>query len=433
MGAFDLDFASLRAVVAPDRIPLRGNEHRITRVAFDLFKLDNDKENLWQVQADDDGNEFLVRTYELPKDESIQATSDWDVVLDSRKASLTVSYRGMPIHRLVAADFGAQGQDDAALLRDLVQAKLSDGEFAARMLATLPEPKRAALQEMFPKLAVAKLPLKAQPVPKRPKIPMPTGKDPLEGIAPVDVKKEYGIDPKAKSAPAPKAKPVPMPKTWATHPQAAEDPWKAQAFVAEAKKPSNMAEAQQIAPRVVEYLEAHQGKKVSLQELYMELDCNDIPLYLALHALVKRGLIDGASPYDAPSAEMAALTGQPDVYHEDLFYSVGGEKLQNADEGEGEGKQEPEEPKEMGRLEEGFQHLQNIVKHRENTAIEKAVAIAKEMGHNGHFEKHNLPMIVFYFHEGDAKAEEFLAKMYQAGYYGTLVGPGWAAVKLPGL
>jgi hypothetical protein len=37
------------------------------------------------------------------------------------------------------------------------------------------------------------------------------------------------------------------------------------------------------------------------------------------------------SPYDAPSPEMAALTGQQDTSHKDLFYSVG-QPVQNADE-----------------------------------------------------------------------------------------------------
>lgn len=217
MGDFDLDFAQLRAVVAPDRIPLSGNEHRITRIAFDLFRLDNDKENLWQVQADDDGNEFLVRTYELPKEDALQAKSEWSVAEDGKKASLTVSYRGMPIHRLMAADYGACTPEDVGLLRDLVQAKLADDGFASRMLATLPEPKRAALAAAFPKLAIARTPAPPPPkAPAKPKIPIPTGKDPLEGIEPVDLKKEYGIDPKAKRNLPPRG-------TWAKHPQNADE------------------------------------------------------------------------------------------------------------------------------------------------------------------------------------------------------------------
>jgi hypothetical protein len=429
MGDFDLDYSHLCAVVAPDRILLRGNEHRITRIAFDMFRLDDDKENLWQVQADDDGNEFLVRTYELPKDDGIQSTSEWHVQEDSRKASLTVAYRGMPIHRLVAAEYGANTADEVKLLRDLVQAKLAEPEFAGRMLTSMPEPKRAALLTTFPKLAAL------------PKIPQVSGKDPLEGIEPMDLKKEWGIDPKAKSK-------LPPPGDWEKHPQmvddsndkgkakattfcqllvkgnawvilnemgrfcatavadpkldpqakkfaqefptyvrqlqagcksgdirgavsglfnaqsafsavlswfkdhpeyrkmrlnfdlldgimeehsqSAKDPWTERDFQVDMGRPEFREEAKTIVPKVMAYLKAHQGKKVSLQTLYMELDVNDLPLYLALHALVKGGYIQGASPYDAPSAEMAAITGESETNHGDLFYSVG-ESIQNAD------------------------------------------------------------------------------------------------------
>lgn len=318
MGAFDLDFSHLRAVVAPDRIPLRGNEHRIARIAFDLFRLDEDKENLWQVQADDDGNEFLVRTYELPKEE-LQAKSDWSVVEDGRKASLTVSYHGMPVHRIVASDYGASVPGDVVLLRDLLRARLADDRFACRFLMSLPEPKRAALAAAFPKIAAA-----------LPKIPLPTGNDPLEGIEPVD--------PREYSPPTRNEQPLPPPGDWEKHPQNAEDEpgespdiWRAQAFESDMGRPALRKEAKEIIPKVLAYLRSRPGKKVSLHTLYMDLDVNDVPLYMALHALVKGGLVQGVSPYDTPSPEMAAITGQPDMGHGDLFYSVGGSKLQNAD------------------------------------------------------------------------------------------------------
>jgi len=37
--------------------------------------------------------------------------------------------------------------------------------------------------------------------------------------------------------------------------------------------------------------------RVSAAELYAQGDVYDIPMYLALHTLVKTGLVDGVSPY----------------------------------------------------------------------------------------------------------------------------------------
>jgi hypothetical protein len=315
---FGLDFAQLCAVVAPDRIPLCGNEHRITRVAFDMFRLDNDKENLWQVQADDDGNEFLVRTYELPKDDTLQAKSEWTVTEDGKKASLTVAYHGMPIHRIVVAEYGVHTPDDVRLLRDLVQDKLADPNFADSMLATLPESKRAALFVVFPKIAVNSIP----------KIPMPSGKDPLEGIELSDPKKEYGIGSKQKSQ-------LPSQGDWAKKPRILpmaandDDIWLEQAFKSDVGNPRYMAEAKTIVPKVFAYLKAHPSKQVSLSTLYTELEVNDIPLYIALHALVKGGYINGISPYDEPSEQMSVLTGQPSKSHKDFFYSINESKKSN--------------------------------------------------------------------------------------------------------
>lgn len=275
MGVFDLDFSHLRAVVAPERIPLQGNEHRITRIAFDLVKLDEDRESLWQVQADDDGNEFLIRTYEIPQEDTLQTKSDWNVVSDSKKANLTISYQGIPVHRLIASEYGARTEEDVTLLCDLVKTKLSEDDFTKRMLATIPESKRTALAASFPKIASL-----------------------LKQSAPIPVVDLTGSE---------------------------EDPWQDRDLnhdVKFLKDPSVLEEAKLIIPRVLVYLKSNPGQKVSLHTLYMDLECNDIPLYLALHALVKSGKIQGISPYEAPSAEMAALKGEPEMSHKDFFYSI---------------------------------------------------------------------------------------------------------------
>jgi hypothetical protein len=144
----------------------------------------------------------------------------------------------------------------------------------------------------------------------------------LEGIDP--------MDPTEYSPAVKNEKPLPPAGDWKQHPQMAKDPWAERDFQVDMGRPALREEAKTIVPKVMAYLKAHPGKKVSLQTLYMELDVNDLPLYLALHALVKGGYIQGASPYDAPSAEMAAITGESETNHNDLFYSVG-ESVQNAD------------------------------------------------------------------------------------------------------
>jgi hypothetical protein len=87
-----------------------------------------------------------------------------------------------------------------------------------------------------------------------------------------------------------------------------------------------------------------------------------------------------------------------------------------------------EEASHLGRLEE--MAVRKLRWQRDQ--VGKIAEIAKEMGHSGTFEKHDLPMVVFYFREGNDKAKEFLARVKDAGFGdGMLVGPGWAAVRIP--
>lgn len=148
MRQFDLDLVPVQQVVCEDkdRMPVKGNENRMIRVAFDLFHLKGDEqEDLWQVQADDDG-EFLVRTYSLPDDEVV--VSDWSVKEDTKQANLTIAYKGIPIQRVDGAGFGAKTPADVRILRQAMLKKLAtDDEFVSHFFNDLPELKQSLLKE----------------------------------------------------------------------------------------------------------------------------------------------------------------------------------------------------------------------------------------------------------------------------------------------
>ena len=150
MGKYELDLSDVAKIVMPDpnRLPLEENRNRLMCVAFDLFRLKGDNtEDLWQIQADDDGNEFLVRTYNLPEEEQqVVKASDWRVVSDAKGNNLTVLYRNIPIQRLATAVAGASTSADVELLRKTVQEKLSmDDTFVSKFIDSIPEEKRELL------------------------------------------------------------------------------------------------------------------------------------------------------------------------------------------------------------------------------------------------------------------------------------------------
>lgn len=143
MQKFDLDFSQLSDIVIEkpiEKLPVRGNENRMIRVAFDLFRLDgNNREDLWQVQADDDGNEFLVRTYNLPGEEdNIEKSSDWDVLLDKKGSNFTVAFKGVPIKKLVASEYNVNNKEEAILFREVILRKIAIDESFQNLLLGQP-------------------------------------------------------------------------------------------------------------------------------------------------------------------------------------------------------------------------------------------------------------------------------------------------------
>jgi len=151
MNKFNLDLLPIAQTVNK-RIMVRGNEHKLTRVAFDMFRINDNPETLWKIQSDDDGNEFLVRTYTLPEEE-LSAQGDWAVISDKKKANLTISYKGVPIHRIIASEYGANTSDDSDLLANVLRQKLAtDIDFSKKLLKSLPSTKLKAVANLFPEL-----------------------------------------------------------------------------------------------------------------------------------------------------------------------------------------------------------------------------------------------------------------------------------------
>jgi len=143
MSKYEVDYSHIERMFDKNRMPVQGNEHKMVRVAFDFFRVDGDNtDSLWSVQADDDGNEYLVRTFLDQEDEKI-AESSWSVVPDKKYANLTVSYDNLPIKRIRTADFGINTTEDAQIFRKTLLRKLAlDNVFSTQFVSELPPTKQ---------------------------------------------------------------------------------------------------------------------------------------------------------------------------------------------------------------------------------------------------------------------------------------------------
>lgn len=147
MTKFQMDFDELKKSMGLDnKIPVKGNEEKIIRVAFDLFRFkDGDPEELWQVQSSDDG-EFLVRTYLLPEEQNI--SEGWSINTDKKEENLTVAYKEVPIFRISAKNFGSKTPEDTLILKRALYKKISNDEkFLTNLVNALPAEKKELLKE----------------------------------------------------------------------------------------------------------------------------------------------------------------------------------------------------------------------------------------------------------------------------------------------
>lgn len=154
MKNFDVDFTHLNNLLNPDnsRLPFKENEHNFVRVAFDLFRMkgNGNPEHLWKVQADDDGNEYLIRTYEDPNEEgNLEVKANWNGMLDKKAENLTVAYQSVPIHKFAMADYNVSGEKEGLLFRDMIVEKLNkDDDFLQSFINHIPNEKIAVLREL---------------------------------------------------------------------------------------------------------------------------------------------------------------------------------------------------------------------------------------------------------------------------------------------
>lgn len=148
MNKFQIDYEKLEEEFS--RVPLKGNEHRLMRVAFDLFRFkDGNPEELWQVQSNDDGQEYIVRAYALPEEEEEKKIAvSWSVELDKKEENLTIAYQNIPILRLAAKNYGLKDSNDVRLFQRTIYTKINtDNEFANELIATLSVEKQNILKQ----------------------------------------------------------------------------------------------------------------------------------------------------------------------------------------------------------------------------------------------------------------------------------------------
>lgn len=120
------------------------------KVAFDVYKVDNDPyQGLWFLQ-EVDGAQHLVRANDPTTEPAVQG--DWSAISDHLKENITLAYKDTPIARFSSDVYGFRPEDIITFKSALLDRISRDSEFISEVLAEQPKSKRQALEARFPEL-----------------------------------------------------------------------------------------------------------------------------------------------------------------------------------------------------------------------------------------------------------------------------------------
>lgn len=120
------------------------------KVAFDLYRVDNDPyDGLWTI-ADVDGKSSLVRTGDPVFEQD--SSGDWSAISDYDRENITLAYRNVPLARFSSSEFGFSKDDIMTFKSALLDRASQDEEFMRHVFATQPKGKIEALSQTFPEL-----------------------------------------------------------------------------------------------------------------------------------------------------------------------------------------------------------------------------------------------------------------------------------------
>lgn len=113
------------------RVAYQENKVRFERVAFDLFEPNNGDNEIWQLQTDADGKEWLVQVQNI--DESVsKVEGGFSAHLNSERTAITLLHNDEPIMKFAAEDFHFTPRSANAFKRFLL-GKIQDPEFVTAL------------------------------------------------------------------------------------------------------------------------------------------------------------------------------------------------------------------------------------------------------------------------------------------------------------
>jgi hypothetical protein len=142
------DVGSKDKIIYSEELPAKGF---FQKVAFDVYKVDNDPySDLWVLQ-DVGGTPYLVRASNPQY--STRELGDWSATSDYDKNNVTLAYKNVPVSRFSSKVYGFSPEDIITFKSALLESVSGDDNFVKDILKSEPEKKRESLASKFPELS----------------------------------------------------------------------------------------------------------------------------------------------------------------------------------------------------------------------------------------------------------------------------------------
>ena len=136
----------------PKKLDYEKNKHLFSKVAFDVFKLnDSPVKSLWILEDGEDGKQYLSATYDT-SDEQLETTGQWSALTNKEASLVVLYYNGYPIHKFASKDYGFISENAAMFQEMLVKKANTDGAFVDTLIKSQNKEKQEILLNLFPEL-----------------------------------------------------------------------------------------------------------------------------------------------------------------------------------------------------------------------------------------------------------------------------------------
>jgi hypothetical protein len=122
----------------------------LRKIAFDVYKVENDPyDGLWLLE-DVGGRQHLVRASNPEFEMTTQ--SEWSAVTDYDKENITLNYKNAPIARFSSSEYNYTKEEASTFKSALLDMIKNDELFVKDVLASQPHSKLEAITSTYPEL-----------------------------------------------------------------------------------------------------------------------------------------------------------------------------------------------------------------------------------------------------------------------------------------